>query len=100
MRNRLKWMALGALALLAAVYVGLIAGGGAYFDSICVEGRLSYEQVEAINSLSWDRCPKYRQSAIDRGEYGQCKADVRDRVIVRECSEFFRSGTLRDIGLF
>lgn len=82
---------LGILGLtVAIVWAFLTFGGGKAIDSVCVEGRLSQLQVDAINALPWDKCPGYRQR-----ENGGCWADVKDRVVIRECSEFSRFVTFR-----
>ncbi len=79
------------LILLALVWAWLVFGGGRWVDSICTEGRLSQAQVEALNSLEWERCPNYRQRAV-----GGCLAEVNDRVVIRECSNLSRAFFLRD----
>ncbi len=55
---------------------------GDRFDEICIEGRISTEQAEMINTSHWYKCPKYRE--------GECVAEENDRVLARECSEFFK----------
>lgn len=68
-------------ALIVLVYfVGCVIGPA--FDKACVEGRISQEQAEAINELEWEKCPSYNE--------GECRAEVNDRVIKRECSELSR----------
>ena len=70
------------LVLLWATIVAL----GSSIDGVCVEGRLSVAQAEALNSLPWGKCPGYRN--------GNCKAEERDRVLVGECSEFSKTLSL------
>ena len=87
--------------LLALVWAFITFGGGKWIDSICVEGRLSQAQVEAINSLKWEKCPGYRRRAIvthvaGQDPTGKCKAEVNDRVVIRECSQLSRAFFLRD----
>ncbi len=77
--------------LLALVWAFIAFGGDEWFDSICVEGRLSQAQVSALNSLEWEKCPGYR-----RRTNGGCYARVNDRVVIRECSRFSRAFFLRD----
>ncbi len=79
------------IILLALVWAFIVFGGGSWIDSICVEGRLSQAQVEALNSLEWEKCPNYRQRAG-----GECRAEVDDRVVIRECSSLSRTFFLRD----
>jgi len=55
---------------------------GDKFDEVCVEGQISAEQAEVINNLEWKRCPTYRN--------GTCVAEAGDRVLVGQCSEFFK----------
>ncbi len=80
------------MILLVLVWAWLAVFGGArWIDSICTEGRLSQAQVEALNSLEWERCPKYRQRSV-----GGCTAEINDRVVIRECSKLSRVFFLRD----
>jgi hypothetical protein len=55
---------------------------GPKFDEVCIEGRLSSEQAEVVNLLHWGKCPNYRD--------GECTAEANDRVLVKECSNFFK----------
>lgn len=70
-----------AAITLFLLWVG-VCSIGSYFDSICVEGKLTEAQAVAVNSLTWEKCPGYR--------HGGCEAQVDDRVFVRECSELSR----------
>ena len=81
-RSPWAWIG-GGLLLLVGVWLAVTIHFGGKFDSICVEGRLSQAQATAINSLPWGKCPNYRD--------GRCEAQVDDRILVRECSEFSRS---------
>lgn len=74
--------------LFTALLFGGLVVSGPYIDSICVEGRLSTEQAEAINHFAWKKCPKYRD--------GVCRAKKKDRILLRECSEFSRKILFRD----
>jgi len=80
-------MSFGGLALLLFVWLNVVLWGGAYFDNVCIEGRLSAEQAEAINSEEWGKCPSYRD--------GDCKAEEKDRVLKHFCSKFSRKLTVR-----
>jgi hypothetical protein len=71
-----------AAVTLFILWAGVMMSGG-YFDSICVEGRLSAEQAEVLNQMDWEKCPSYRQGS-------GCLAEAGDRVIIRECSELSR----------
>jgi hypothetical protein len=62
---------------------------GGWFDSICVEGRLSEEQANALNEMDWEKCPSYRR--------GACLAEAGDRIIIRECSELSRKVFLQSV---
>ncbi len=86
----LRWMK-PVLVFLVLVYCFIAFGGGSWIDSICVEGKLSQVQVEALNSLEWEKCPGYRKRAN-----GGCTAEINDRVVIRECSQFSRAFFLRD----
>jgi hypothetical protein len=61
---------------------------GPKIDEICVEGRLSAEQAEAVTSLKWNKCPKYRVNG--------CKVEEDDRILAASCSKFSRMIFLRD----
>jgi hypothetical protein len=87
MRRNLKWAGIGAFGLLLFVWFNITLWGGAYFDSICIEGRLSATQAEALNGAEWGKCPSYRVA---------CAAEENDRVIKHYCSAFTRSLWLRD----
>lgn len=78
--------------VIALIMFNLAYFGGKKIDSICVEGRLSQAQAEAINELPWEKCPGYRRAAN-----GKCEADLNDRIIARECSEFGRKVAFRDV---
>lgn len=67
------------LLFLVLVWFAIVYGIDSRFDETCIEGRLSAEQAEAINSLEWDKCPSYRN--------GECRAEWNDRVFVGQCSE-------------
>jgi hypothetical protein len=63
------------------------------FESMCVKGRISAEQAEAINVATWGRAPGYcngQDGTNDRGEafFGQtdCRASEHDRVLNASCS--------------
>ena len=71
------------LIMLAVLWVGISFYIGGKFDEICIEGRLSSEQAEVINLLHWGKCPKYR--------HDECMAEAGDRVLVGECSKFFKT---------
>ena len=70
------------LIILAAVWL-IIFSFGKEFDKICIEGRLSAAQAEAVSQMDWGKCPKYNN--------GECQAVERDRIFKGECSEFFRT---------
>lgn len=75
----------GKFVLSIVVFVGVLsfvvfAGGGAVVDEFCIEGRLSQVQADSVNSNVWENCPGYRN--------GKCVAEVGDRVLTKECSEF------------
>jgi len=72
-----------ALIILVVVWVSISFYIGGKFDEICIEGRLSSEQAHVVNLLHWGRCPTYRD--------GECVAEANDRVLVGECSEFFKT---------
>ena len=82
MRRSLKWMFFGQLGLVLFVWLNLVLWGGRYFDSICVEGRLSQAQAESLNREAWGKCPSYRDD---------CVAEKNDRVIKHYCSSFSRN---------
>lgn len=88
MRKALKWMLVGQLVLLLFVYANLAIWAGAYFDSICVEGRFSSQQAQLHNSQEWGKCPGYRN--------GKCEAEERDRVVKHYCSDWLRAHSGRD----
>ena len=85
MKRALVLCALAAMAVACVVCAGGLKRAAREFDRMCVEGRLSAEQVAAINALPWEKCPQYRD--------GECRAEVNDRVVARECSEALRSLT-------
>lgn len=62
---------------------------GGKIDEICVEGKFSAVQAEAVNSLPWGKCPGYRD--------GNCQVEEGDRMLARECSELSRSFFLRNL---
>jgi hypothetical protein len=74
------------LLFVALIVFNLVFFGGRHFDRVCIEGRISEAQAEAINELPWKKCAG-----------GTCEADLNDRVIARECSEFLRKWALRDV---
>lgn len=61
---------------------------GGEIDKICLEGRFSAVQAEAVNSLPWGKCPSYRN--------GNCRVEEGDRMLARECSEVSRFFFLQD----
>lgn len=75
-------------ALFAFLLFVVLAVAGPYIDSVCVEGRLGRDQVAAINALEWNHCPSYND--------GTCRAERKDRILRRECSEFSRTVLFRD----
>ena len=85
---RLKWMLVGQLGLLLFIWLNIVLWGGRYFDSVCVEGRLSVEQVEALNNVQWGMCPTFRN--------GVCEAETNDRILKHYCSSFTRNLFLFD----
>lgn len=91
MVNALKWIVVGQVILVMFVYLNVALWAGQYVDAVCVEGRLSRTQAEAVTALEWKKCPKYRVR-----QSGGCRAEKGDRVIVRECSRFMRRFTGRN----
>ncbi len=85
MRRNLKWIIIGQLGLLLFIWLNIVLWGGRYFDSVCIEGRLSVEQAEIINSVKWDKCS------------GDCQAEKNDRVLKHYCSSFSRNFFLFDV---
>jgi hypothetical protein len=85
---KLKWMIVGQLGLLLFIWFNIVLWGGSYFDSICVEGRLSTEQAETLNNVQWGKCPTYRN--------GDCEAEENDRILKHYCSSFLRDLFLLD----
>ena len=85
MRRRLKWIIIGQLGLLLFIWLNIVLWGGRYFDSVCIEGRLSGEQAETINSAEWGKCPSLN-----------CEAEKNDRVLRYACSAFSRNLFLFD----
>lgn len=83
----LRFFLHAALTLLLLWATIMFTGG--WFDSLCVEGRLSAEQAEALNQMDWEKCPGYRQDV--------CLAEAGDRVVVRECSELSRKVFLQGV---
>lgn len=77
--KRINIFLIDAMLFLALVWSVIFLSDGAV-DTICIEGRLSEAQAQAINQTEWDKCPKYRN--------GNCQAEKEDRVLARECSEF------------
>ena len=77
--RRLKWMFFGQLALLLFVWLNIVLWGGRYFDSICIEGRLSVDQANIVSSAEWNKC------------VGDCTAEENDRVLKHHCSSFSRN---------
>lgn len=71
-----------AFIIMAVIWASIALGIGTKFDTVCVEGRLSESQAQALNQLEWDHCPSYRE--------GNCEAEVNDRVFVGQCSEFLK----------
>ena len=80
----LKYAAFTILVL----WLGIVLAGR-QIDILCIEGRVSAEQAEAVNSTPWSKCPKYRN--------GDCRVEEGDRILVRECSELSKSIFLQDI---
>ena len=74
------------LLFVALIVFNLVFFGGRHFDRVCIEGRISHAQAEAINERHWEQCPG-----------GTCYAEINDRIIARECSEFMRKYALRDV---
>ena len=89
MQRKLKWMFFGQLGLLLFVWLNIVLWGGRYFDSVCIEGRLSVEQTEIINSAKWGKCPSYQD--------GNCEAERNDRVLKHYCSSFSRNFFMFDV---
>jgi len=87
MRRRLKWIIIRQFGLLLFIWLNIVLWGGRYFDSVCIEGRLSAEQAETINNEQWGKCPSL---------YGNCEAEENDRVLRYACSEFSRNLFLFD----
>jgi len=85
MRRILKWIIIGQLGLLLFVWLNVVLWGGRYFDSVCIEGRLSAEQATAISSAEWSKCS------------GDCQAEKNDRVLKHYCSSFSRNFFLFDV---
>lgn len=63
------------------------------FESMCIKGRLSAEQADAVNLETWGRAPGYCNGQVgtnDEGEafFGQtdCWASEHDRVLNASCS--------------
>jgi len=81
LRAFVRWIKT-SLVLLLIIWVAISFSVGSRFDAVCVEGRISAAQAEALNSLEWDKCPSYRN--------GECAAEWNDRVLVGQCSEFFK----------
>ena len=88
MRRNLKWMVVGQFGLLFIIWLNVVLWGGRHFDSICIEGKLSMEQVEILNNVQWGKCPVYRN--------GDCEAEENDRVLKHYCSSFLRNLFLFD----
>ncbi len=65
---------------------------GKIIDTICIEGRLSQEQCDAINELEWEYCPKYRE----RYQEG-CTCEHRDRVFSKDCADALKRLSTGDI---
>ncbi len=68
---------------------------GDAFESLCIKGRISVEQAEAINAVSWRHTPTYceDEAGIDKNGkpyIGQsdCRARQYDRILRAECSHF------------
>ena len=85
MRRRLKWMFFGQLGLVLFVWLNIVLWGGRYFDSVCIEGRLSVDQANIVSSAEWNKC------------LGDCKAEENDRVLKHYCSSFSRNFFLFDV---
>jgi len=84
---KILWLRTGrllkaAILLLFLMWAAITVYVGAVFDETCIEGRISAEQATMLNATDWERCPKYRM--------GECKAAKNDRVLVGQCSEFFK----------
>jgi hypothetical protein len=84
---------LAVIAFVGTVGVFAIHAASVEFDRQCVRGRISDHQARALNKLPWEKCPSYR-----RGMDGEClEVQRNDRVVNRECSEFMRGLTFRNI---
>lgn len=59
---------------------------GPSIDKLCVIGRLSKHQANAISELKWNKCPKY----------SDCVAEENDRVLNKQCSDLLAWLTLRN----
>ncbi len=86
MRRNLKWIIIGQFGLLLFIWLSIVLWGGRYFDSVCIEGRLSGEQAEVINHAEWGKCPRAR-----------CEVEKNDRVLKHYCSSFTRNLFLFDV---
>jgi hypothetical protein len=91
MRRRLKWIIVGQFGLVLFVWLNIVLWGGRYFDSVCIEGRLSAEQAETVNLTEWGKCPKAQREATG------CEAEKNDRVLKHFCSSFSRNLFLFDV---
>ncbi len=77
-----------AIITIFLLWLGISLIGGK-IDEICVEGKFSAVQAEAVNSLPWGKCPGYRN--------GDCRVKEGDRMLAKECSELSRSFFLRNL---
>jgi hypothetical protein len=85
MRRKLKWILIGQAGLLLFVWLNIVLWGGRYFDSVCIEGRLSADQANIITVSKWNKCT------------GDCVAEENDRVLKHYCSSFSRNFFLFDV---
>jgi hypothetical protein len=67
------------------VWLNIVLWGGRYFDSVCIEGRLSAEQAATLSGAEWNKC------------LGNCTAEKNDRVLKHYCSSFSRNFFLFDV---
>ncbi len=91
-----------AVFLLALVSVGAFACNkplglsakdvGQILDTVCIEGRLSQAQCDAVNELEWEYCPKYRRRYQDG-----CTCEHRDRVFSKDCADALKRLSTGDI---